>query len=140
MVRQERSLSSQAAWAEAIAARTNDHAQETVAEAFAVVGLPHLSPLQPLMPVGGDEPVLSNVCLVSASEVKPEGFEVLTETPCGQRAVLSSGGGVSVYLAQCLRPQRQCSRSSSGRPRGTPTAAFAAAAAVVPPHLDDAVY
>ena len=64
--------------------------QETVAEAFAVIGLPAATPLQPLLACGDDELVLSNVCLVTAAEVKPEGFEVLTETPCGQRAALST--------------------------------------------------
>ena len=82
--------------------------QETVAEAFAVIGLPVSAPLQTLTPCGGDELVLANVLLVSAAEVKPEGFEVLTATPCGQKAVLSTG--VPVYLAQMLKPQRQCSR------------------------------
>ena len=99
--------SAQAAWDYLI---QRDSPVETVAEAFAVIGLPIASPLQPLMPSGGEELVLSNLCLVSAAEVKPEGFEVLTETPDGQRAILSAGGSTSVYLAQCLRPQRQCTR------------------------------
>ena len=109
MPRLERSLSSQSTWAEALA-RTHATHEPTVAEAFAVIGLPVSTPLQPLTRSGGEELVLSNLCLVSATEIKPEGFEVVTETPCGQRAVLSAGGAVTVFLAQCLRPQSQCSR------------------------------
>lgn len=102
-----RSLSAQIAWKDHVRSET---AVETVAEAFAVVSLPLLEPLQPLEPCGDDEPVLSNLCFVTASEVKPEGFEVLIETPCSQKAVVSTGGGPAVYLAQCIRPMRLCLR------------------------------
>ena len=101
-----RSLSERTAWDTALREPT----VETVAEAFAVVGLPISTPLQPLMECGGDELVLSNLCLVSAAEIKPEGLQVLTDTPNGQRAIISAGGGTNVYLAQCLRPQRRCAR------------------------------
>ena len=102
--RLNRTASAEEAWNHHI---QRDAPQETVAEAFAVIGLPLTSSQQPLMASGSEELVLSNLCLVSASEVKPEGFEVIKETFDRQRAVLSAGGG-TVYLAQCLRPQRLC--------------------------------
>jgi hypothetical protein len=104
--RLERSLSAELAWDDLIA---HEAAVETVAEAFCVVRLPEMEPLQPLDPVGMDEPVLANLCLVGTAETKPEGFEVLTDTLCGHKAVVSSSGG-AVYLAQRVRPLRQCSR------------------------------
>ena len=45
---------------------------------------------------------------MTATEAKPDGFEVIEHTVCGQRAVISSGGG-AVFLAQRLQPLRTCS-------------------------------
>ena len=106
--RLERSLSSESAWQQH---RVERHPVETVAEAFAVVGLAHGTPLQVLTPCGGEMPVLAGLCLVSASETKPVGFELISDTPFGQTAVLSSAGAAKpVYLAQSLQPQQECAR------------------------------
>ena len=96
----QRSNSCEDAWAEA------DHEEvETVAEAFAVVGIGRSATLQPLNSCSGDEQVLVDVCLMAKGDPVPDDFEVLTQTPCGQRASINYGG-TFVFLAVRTLPRQ----------------------------------
>ena len=110
MPRLERSASlteADIAWAD-LAAETDD-AEAHVAEAFAVVGLAPGSVLEPLSGGLSEDYVIAGVCLVGKGEAVPEGFEVLSETLCGQRASLNSHGA-AVHLAVRQLPRRQATR------------------------------
>ena len=109
----QRSDSCGAAWAELDSSSFID---ETVAEAFAVVGLPPRSVLEPLNVSLHDDVVLANLCVVSAAEPCPAGFEVLSETPCARSAALNVASGTAasgsrpLFLAQRLAARRDCAR------------------------------
>ena len=78
----------------ASASRRSMRPVETIAEGFATIGLSRCAPLLPLSTDNGDDPVLANLCLVTANEELPNGFEPVWSTVCGKKAILNASNGV----------------------------------------------
>ena len=107
MLRLQRTLSYDGAWANAIAEAEAEDATETVATAFAVIGLPHGTVLEPLAGAGvsSDEVVIADVRLVGKGETCPPNLVLISETPDGQRASING-----LFLAVLLVPRSQTVR------------------------------
>ena len=83
---------------------------ETIAEGFATIGLSRCAPVVPLNPDNGEDLVLASLCLFSATDELPTGFDPIWTTNCGKKAILShsSGSSTSLYLAQRVMARKLC--------------------------------